>query len=104
LSASRGTSRRIETSTTPSTRPASRLKPVRLWLKDSERRPDPTPVKTDDRKAIVVGMSAWLIALVVLLFFTGPLATAHHGWWVFTPAVGLGLGLLALIYLHWKKL
>jgi Na+/melibiose symporter-like transporter len=77
---------------------------VRLWLKDSERRPDPTPVKTDDRKAIIVGMIAWLVGLVVLLFFTGPLAAAGNPWWVFTPAVGLGLGILALGYLHWKKL
>jgi len=76
---------------------------VRFWLKDSERRPDPTPVKTNDRPAIVVGMAAWLIALVVLLFFTGPLAAAGHAWWVFTPAVGLGLGLIALVYLHVKK-
>ncbi|HEY4266653.1 MAG TPA: hypothetical protein VGM94_00540 [Galbitalea sp.] len=48
-------------------------------------------------------MAAWLVALVVLLFFTGPLATAGHAWWVFTPAVGLGLGLIALVYLHVKK-
>jgi hypothetical protein len=76
---------------------------VRLWLKDSERRPDPTPAKTDDRKVVVIGMTAWLVALIVLLFFTAPLAAAGHAWWVFTPAVALGLGLIALVYLQVKR-
>jgi hypothetical protein len=71
---------------------------VRLWLKDSERRPDPTPVKTDDRKPILVGMTAWLIALIVLLAFTAPLATSGNSWWLYTCAAGLGLGLIGLIY------
>ena len=31
---------------------------MRLWLKDSERRPDPAPVETDDRKAMLVGLGA----------------------------------------------
>ena len=39
---------------------------MRLWLKDSERRADPAPVKTDDRKAFFVGTVAWVIALVSL--------------------------------------
>jgi predicted phage tail protein len=71
---------------------------VRLWLKDNERRPDPTPVKTDDRKAIVVGMALWLIALVVLLCFTSTLAASGHLWWLVMCGVGLVLGVVALIY------
>ena len=39
---------------------------MRLWLKDSERRPDPEPVKTDDRKAMLVGIALWLVALAGL--------------------------------------
>ena len=76
---------------------------MRVWLKDSERRPDPTPVATDDRKIVLIGMAVWLVALLVLLFFTGPLAAAGHAWWVFTPAVALGLGLIALVYLQVKR-
>jgi hypothetical protein len=76
---------------------------VRLWLKDSERRPDPVPAKTHDRTIVIIGMAAWLIALIVLLFFTGPLAAAGHAWWVFTPAAALGLGLIALVYLQVKR-
>lgn len=71
---------------------------MRLWLKDSERRPDPTPVKTDDRKAILVGMTLWLVALVALLIFAAPLNEAGFGWWLYACAIGLGLGLIGLIY------
>ena len=46
---------------------------MRLWLKDSERRPDPEPVKTDDRKVVLVGLVLWLVALAGLLLFLAPL-------------------------------
>ena len=29
---------------------------MRLFIKDSERRPDPAPLKTDDRKVVLVGL------------------------------------------------
>ena len=32
---------------------------MRLWLRDDERRPDPVPVKTDDRRAVLVGLMEW---------------------------------------------
>ena len=73
---------------------------MRLWLKDSERRPDPTIVKTDDRKAMLVGTAGWLVALVVLLFFLGPLIASDNRWWLLTCAIGIGLGLLGLIHAH----
>ncbi|WP_213816897.1 DUF2530 domain-containing protein [Glaciihabitans sp. dw_435] len=71
---------------------------MRLWLKDSERRPDPTPVKTDDRKAIIVGMALWLVALVLLLIFAPQLMGEAHQWWLYACVVGLALGLVALVY------
>jgi hypothetical protein len=71
---------------------------MRLWLKDSERRPDPAPVRTDDRKAVLTGLVLWLVAVIVLLFFTPELAAAGHTWWLATCASGLGLGLIALVY------
>ena len=44
---------------------------MKLFLKDSERRPDPEPLQTDDRKAVLVGLAAWLVAFVVLLVVFG---------------------------------
>ncbi|HXD60915.1 MAG TPA: DUF2530 domain-containing protein [Lacisediminihabitans sp.] len=66
---------------------------MRLWLKDSERRPDPAPVKTDDRKAMLVGTALWLVALVALLAFT-----ARAGVLLWTCAAGLALGLVGILY------
>jgi hypothetical protein len=75
---------------------------VRLWLKDSERRPDPAPVKTDDRKPMLIGLALWLAALAVLLLFLEPLKAADAGWWLWTCVAGLALGLIGLLYTHWR--
>ena len=72
--------------------------PLRPWLKDTERRPDPTPVATDDRKPMIVGTIGWLVALVLLLTFSGPLGLADQGLWHLTCGIGLALGLFGLLY------
>ena len=76
---------------------------MRLWLKDSERRPDPAPVKTDDRKAVLVGLVLWLIALAGLLVFLTPLLADGRGWWLWTVFIGLGIGLVLLVYTHRRR-
>ncbi len=75
---------------------------VRLWLKDSERRPDPEPVKTDDRKAVLIGIVLWLAALAVLLLFLPQLGESGRGWWLWTCIAGLTLGLIGLLYTNWR--
>ena len=76
---------------------------VRIWLKDSERRPDPQPVKTDDRKAILVGLALWLVAAAIVFGFIGPLTERGDAWWLWACIAGLGLGLLLLLYTQWKR-
>jgi hypothetical protein len=71
---------------------------MRLWLKDSERKPDPPVVKTDDRKAVLVGLALWVVALVTMLIFIEPLINAGLSWWLWTCAAGLVLGLAGLLY------
>ena len=71
---------------------------MRLWLKDSERKPDPAPMKTDDRKAVLVGTIAWLVVLAVLLVFLQPLLESGGGFWLWTAVIGLALGLIGLVY------
>ncbi|MEO7123867.1 MAG: DUF2530 domain-containing protein [Lacisediminihabitans sp.] len=73
---------------------------MRLWLKDSERRPDPAPVKTDDRKAMLVGSGLWLVALGVLLVFARPITESGNQWMLWACVVGLALGLAGLLYTH----
>ena len=71
---------------------------MRLWLRDNERRPDPVPVKTDDRRAVLVGLALWLIALVVVLAMGLGTVT-----WMWTIVVGLILGVLGLGYLTVRR-
>ena len=76
---------------------------MRLWLKDSERRPDPQPVQRDDRKAILVGLVLWLVALAGYCFFCRRFLTSGRGWWLWTVLIGLGLGLVLLVFAHRKQ-
>jgi FtsH-binding integral membrane protein len=76
---------------------------VRIWLKDSERRPDPEPVETDDRKAMLIGIGLWVLGLATLLLFIEPLNTAGNLWWLWTAVAGLVLGLIGLIYTHLRR-
>jgi len=71
---------------------------MRLWIKDSERRADPAPPKTDDRKPMLVGLGLWLVGLVAVLL----LAPGNPG--LFYPCVvGLVLGLVGLLYVHRRR-
>ena len=76
---------------------------MRWYLKDSERRPDPAPVRTDDRKVILVGIVLWLVALAVLLVFLSAVLEAGHVGWLWTTLVGIGLGLVLLVFAHRKQ-
>ena len=76
---------------------------MRLWLRDSERKPDPKPVATDDRKAVLVGLALWVVALVVLLVFVGPLASIDGVWLLWTAVAGVGLGIVGLVALQFKR-
>lgn len=70
---------------------------MRLFIKDSERRPDPAPVKTDDRKVVLTGLVGWVLALVVMLLLLPQLQESGLVWLLWTVVGGLGLGLVLLI-------
>ena len=76
---------------------------MRLLLRPEERRPDPEPLKTDDRKAIGVGTVLWAVLAVVALVFRADLQRAGDEWWVWCAVAGFGLGLLGLGYLHRRE-
>ncbi|OHV35047.1 DUF2530 domain-containing protein [Pseudofrankia sp. EUN1h] len=46
---------------------------------------------------VAVGTMVWLVALIVMLPFTGDLRADGHLWWLATAACGFGLGLLGLV-------
>jgi hypothetical protein len=73
---------------------------VRLYLRSADRRPDPPPLPTNDRRTILVGMGVWAMLAVVALLARGWLADTGRGWWVWTPPSGLVLGAIGLYYLR----
>lgn len=71
---------------------------MRLWLKDSERMPDPPPLKTDERIAIGVGTLLWVVAAILAMVFAAPLEAAGRGWLLAAAIVGVVLGAIGLAY------
>ncbi|MFM1926703.1 MAG: hypothetical protein RLZ06_279 [Actinomycetota bacterium] len=69
---------------------------MRFYVKDSERKPDPEPIKTNAKLAIIVGLILWVIALLFLVF-QATQASAQKSWYTTTCVVGIILGIYALI-------
>ncbi|MEU7894391.1 DUF2530 domain-containing protein [Nonomuraea sp. NPDC049152] len=52
-------------------------------------RPDPEPLETNDRAAVLGGTALWAVGLVVLLIVRpGP----DHAWWIWTCVTGIVFG------------
>ncbi len=69
---------------------------MRFYIKDSERKQDPAPVKTNATLAVKVGLVLWVLALVACGAFYAPLAAAEKSWWFTACIFGIALGGLAL--------
>jgi uncharacterized membrane protein len=76
---------------------------VRLWLRDSERRPDPEPAHTDARTPILIGALVWLVAAVLALVFRGELADRGLDWWLWCAVAGVAIGLGGLAWLRLRR-
>ncbi|MFN0282749.1 MAG: DUF2530 domain-containing protein [Kineosporiaceae bacterium] len=73
---------------------------MRLYVRSRDRRPDPAPLRTDDRTAVLVGTGVWAVLLVAALLSYQRLADDGRAWWVWTPVVGIALGLYGLRYIR----
>lgn len=73
---------------------------MRLFLRDSERRPDPLQVQTDDRKAMLSGLAAWGVGVVAVLLGVVPLSEDKTTAVLWCILAGLVLGLIGLAYTH----
>ncbi|MEO7006822.1 MAG: DUF2530 domain-containing protein [Terrimesophilobacter sp.] len=76
---------------------------MRLWLKDSERRPDRAPAATDDRIPLISGLILWLVALAVLLIASGSAGPSGDGSWIWACLIGAGIGAAGLAFVHRQR-
>ena len=85
---------------------------MRLWLKDSERRPDPLPARTDARTALICGTLLWLVALGAALFIevtapgtakSGAASAPGPGWWLWCTVIGVGVGLVGFAWVQFRR-
>jgi hypothetical protein len=60
-----------------------------------QHRPEPPPLQTNDVLTAKMGIGAWAVALVVLLFIGLP---GPDRWWLWVCVVGIGIGVFAIWY------
>jgi Protein of unknown function (DUF2530) len=67
------------------------------WRPDpATRRPDPEPLRSDDRRVVLVGTAAWAVLLLLAGVARSTLVAQGRGWWLWTPVAGVLLGLYGL--------
>ncbi|PRY12827.1 DUF2530 domain-containing protein [Kineococcus rhizosphaerae] len=73
-----------------------------LFLPPSKAKPPPPPLRTDDRRAVLVGLGVWAVLLVVALAVPEVRGTGE-GRWLGSCVAGLLLGLVGLGYVHRRE-
>lgn len=76
---------------------------MRFWLKDSERRPDPLPVRADARKAVIAGTALFAIGVALCSLFYAQLEQAGLAWWLGCSIIGTALGLTGLVVVQLRR-
>jgi hypothetical protein len=66
---------------------------MRLWVKESERKPEPAPIEPNSVIAVILGTASWAIALALILFLNQTLAQPLPQWWALTCVFGIALGI-----------
>jgi len=63
----------------------------------------PPPLEGNERIITLTGMAVWAVALIVLVILRDQIPPSSR-WWIWTCAVGVGLGAFALFYVpHLKR-
>jgi Protein of unknown function (DUF2530) len=62
----------------------------------------PPPLEGNDQLIAAAGTVAWAVALIVLVIMRNHIPEASR-WWIWTCAVGVGLGVFGLTYIPRMK-
>jgi len=62
----------------------------------------PPALEGNDQLIAAAGTVAWAVALIVLVIMRNAIPASSH-WWIWTCAVGVGLGLFGLTYIPRMK-
>ncbi|NAZ88851.1 DUF2530 domain-containing protein [Kineococcus sp. T90] len=73
-----------------------------MYLPPSKAKPPPPPLRTDDRRAVLVGLAAWAVLLVVAVLVPEVRRTGE-GRWLGSCIAGLALGLIGLAHVHRRQ-
>jgi uncharacterized membrane protein len=65
---------------------------AKLFVKFSERHPEPQPMKVNSKLAVLIGTLIWGVVLLVLIAFYPALSDAGLQWWLHTAITGIILG------------
>jgi type VI protein secretion system component VasK len=66
-------------------------------------RPAPEPLEADDVAIVTGGTAVWFAVFLVQLPFHRWFTDRGHGWWLWTPLAGAGLGLFGLWYVRRRR-
>ena len=58
----------------------------------------PPPLEGSDQAIAAIGAGVWAVALIVLFALGDHVPSSSH-WWIWTCAVGVGLGLFGVVYI-----
>jgi Protein of unknown function (DUF2530) len=62
----------------------------------------PPALEGNDQLITAAGTAAWAVALIVLVIMRHDIPASSH-WWIWTCAVGVGLGVFGLAYIPRMK-
>lgn len=68
---------------------------MRWIVRDSDRKPDPEPIRGTAKKAVIIGMAIFAVAFLLIVVFYDSISSPNKLWYPYTCLVGLVLGVFA---------
>ncbi len=69
---------------------------MRWIVRDSDRKPDPEPIRGTAKKAVVIGIIGFALALLLIVIFYEQITSPNKIWYPYTCLVAIVLGIFAL--------